>query len=38
MKANGLIVGFIVGLTCCAVMTIRRVRKNIKRLEMSIEN
>ena len=38
MKANGLIVGFIVGLTCCAVMTIRRVRKNIKRLEMSVDN
>lgn len=37
-KTNGLIMGFIVGLSCCAVMTIRRVRKNIKRLEMSIEN
>ncbi len=38
LQANGLIIGFIVGLSCCAVMTIRRVRKNIKRLEMSIEN
>lgn len=37
-KANGLIMGFIVGLSCCAIMTIRRVRKNIKRLEMSVEN
>ena len=37
-KTNGLIMGFIVGLTCCAVMTIRRVRKNIKRLEMSVGN
>lgn len=37
-KTNGLIMGFIVGLSCCAVMTIRRVRKNIKRLEMSVEN
>lgn len=37
-KTNGLIMGFIVGLSCCAIMTIRRVRKNIKRLEMSIEN
>lgn len=35
LKANGLIVGFIVGLSCCAAMTIRRVRKNIKRLEMN---
>lgn len=35
MQANGLIVGFIVGLSCCAAMTIRRVRKNIKRLEMN---
>lgn len=37
-KTNGLIMGFIVGLSCCAIMTIRRVRKNIKRLEMSVEN
>ena len=38
LKTNGLIIGFIVGLSCCAIMAIRRVRKNIKRLEMSIEN
>ena len=38
LRVNGLIIGFIVGLSCCAIMTIRRVRKNIKRLEMSIEN
>lgn len=38
LKANGLIMGFIVGLSCCAIMTILRVRKNIKRLEMSVEN
>ena len=37
-KTNGLSMGFIVGLSCCAVMTIQRVRKNIKRLEMSVEN
>lgn len=37
-EVDGLIMGFIVGLTCCAVMTIRRVRKNIKRLEMSVGN
>ena len=38
LKTNGLIIGFIVGLSCCAVMTIRRVRKDIKQLEMSVEN
>ncbi len=38
LKTNGLIIGFIVGLSCCAVMTIRRVRKNIRRLELSVEN
>lgn len=32
--AVGLIMGFIAGLSCCAVLTIRRVRRNITRLEM----
>lgn len=36
LQANGLIIGFIVGLSSCAIMTILRVRKNIRRLERSI--
>ena len=33
-EAVGLIMGFIVGLSTCAVLTILRVRRNIKRLEI----
>lgn len=33
-EAVGLIMGFIVGLTCSAILTITRVRRNIRRLEM----
>ena len=36
LQANGLIIGFIVGLSSCAIMTILRVRKNIRRLERSV--
>lgn len=38
LGANGLIVGFIIGLSCSAVMTIARVLYNIKRLERKVEN
>lgn len=38
LQANGLIIGFIVGLSCCAAMTILRVRRNINRLEQSVAN
>lgn len=37
-EANGLIIGFIIGLSCCAVMTMMRVRRNIKQLENKVEN
>lgn len=33
LQTVGLIIGFIVGLSTCALLTIRRVRRNIKRLE-----
>lgn len=32
-EAVGLVMGFIAGLSCCAVMTVRRVRRDIARLE-----
>ena len=32
-EAVGLVMGFIVGLSCCAVLTVRRVRRDIARLE-----
>lgn len=35
LESTGLIIGFIVGLSICAVLTIRRVRRNINRLERS---
>ena len=35
LESIGLIIGFIVGLSICAVLTIRRVRRNINRLERS---
>lgn len=37
MKVDGLIVGFIVGLSTCAVLTIARVRRNIRRMELETE-
>ena len=36
-KADGLIMGFIVGLSTCAVLTILRVRRNIRRMELEVE-
>ena len=38
LEANGLIIGFIVGLSSCALMTIARVQRNIKQLESKIGN
>ena len=38
LQANGLIIGFIIGLSCCAIMTMSRVRHNIKQFESKIEN
>lgn len=35
LESIGLIIGFIVGLSICAALTIRRVRRNINRLERS---
>lgn len=35
LESIGLIIGFIVGLSICAVLTIQRVRRNINRLERS---
>jgi MATE family multidrug resistance protein len=37
LKADGLIIGFIVGLSTCALLTILRVRRNISRLEYVAE-
>ena len=37
LKADGLIIGFIVGLSTCALLTILRVRRNIRRLEYVAE-
>lgn len=34
LKANGLIIGFIIGLSTCAILTILRVRRNIRRMEL----
>lgn len=38
LQANGLIIGFIIGLSCCAIMTMGRVRHNIKQFESKIGN
>ena len=38
LQANGLIIGFIIGLSCCAIMTMIRVRRDIKQLEKRVEN
>lgn len=38
LEANGLIIGFIVGLSSCALMTMTRVQRNIKQLESKIGN
>ena len=38
LQANGLIIGFIIGLSCCAIMTIIRVKRDIKHLENRVEN
>ena len=38
LQANGLIIGFIIGLSCCAIMTMIRLRHNIKQFESKIEN
>ena len=38
MQANGLIIGFIVGLSCSALLTILRVRRNVKQMERVSEN
>ena len=38
MQANGLIIGFIVGLSCSALLTILRVRRNVKQMERLSEN
>jgi MATE family multidrug resistance protein len=38
MKAGGLIVGFIIGLSTCALLTSLRVRRNIRKMELSVEN
>ncbi len=35
LESVGLIIGFIIGLSICAVLTIQRVRRNINRLERS---
>ena len=35
LESIGLIIGFIIGLSICAVLTIQRVRRNINRLERS---
>ena len=37
MKANGLIVGFIIGLSTCAILTSLRVRRNIRQMELAAE-
>ena len=33
LEANGLIIGFIVGLSCSALLTILRVRRDVKQME-----
>ena len=38
MQANGLIIGFIVGLSCSALLTTLRVRRNVKQMERLSEN
>lgn len=38
LGAVGLIIGFIVGLSICAVLTITRVRRNLNRLEINVGN
>jgi MATE family multidrug resistance protein len=38
MEAGGLIVGFIIGLSTCALLTSLRVRRNIRKMELSVEN
>ena len=35
LEANGLIIGFIVGLSCSALLTIIRVRRDVKQMEVS---
>lgn len=37
LKADGLIIGFIVGITVCAILTSLRVRRNIRKMELSVE-
>lgn len=37
LKADGLIIGFIVGLSTCAILTISRVRQNIRKMELVAE-
>lgn len=34
LKVNGLIIGFIIGLSTCAILTILRVRRNVRRMEL----
>ncbi|MBQ2374593.1 MAG: MATE family efflux transporter [Alistipes sp.] len=34
LKANGLIIGFIIGLSTCAVLTLLRVKRNIRQMEL----
>ena len=36
LKADGLIIGFIVGITVCAILTSLRVRRNIRKMELSM--
>ncbi len=38
LQASGLIVGFIIGLSTCAVLTSLRVRRNIRKMELSVVN
>lgn len=35
MKANGLIIGFIIGLSTCALLTSLRVKRNIRQMELA---
>ena len=37
LKADGLIIGFIIGLSICAILTMKRVRRNIRIMELSNE-
>ena len=37
LKADGLIIGFIIGLSICAILTMKRVKRNIRIMELSKE-